>query len=123
MLADNPIIGFITTTDADRARSFYVDTLKLQFVEDDQFAIVVRTRGSAIRIARTASFTPAQHTVLGWEVQDIATSVRELTEAGVAFLRYSFLQQDDHGIWNSPSGARVAWFNDPDGNVLSLSQH
>jgi predicted enzyme related to lactoylglutathione lyase len=123
MLADNPLIGFIPTTDATRARAFYVETLKLDFVEDDQFALVVRTHGSMIRIVRMGPFTPAQSTILGWEVPDIADSVRQLTEAGVTFLRYSFLEQNDAGIWTSPSGSHVAWFNDPDGNVLSLSQH
>ena len=121
MLSRCDLIGFIPTTNADRARAFYVDTLKLDFVSDDQFAIVVRANGNDIRIARMDKFTPASFTILGWEVPDIEQAVKELSASGVIFEKYPFVK-DPSGIWSSPSGARVAWFKDPDNNVLSISQ-
>ena len=123
MLSKYPLVGFIPTTDAKRARQFYVDVLKLQFVADDHFALVVKAGASTIRIVRLEKFTPAPFTILGWEVSDIAAAVGEMVSGGVSFLRYPPLPQDDLGIWTAPSGGRVAWFHDPDGNILSVSQH
>ena len=123
MLTESPLIGFVPTTHAEQARKFYVDVLKLEFVEEDQFALVVRTKTSMIRIAKTEKFTPAGYTILGWEVAAIEQTVKELSAAGAVFTRYPFLEQDKLGIWKTPSGSKVAWFQDPDGNVLSLSQH
>ena len=119
----NTLIGFIPITDADRTRNFYVNVLKLEFVEDDQFAIVLRSGANMVRLVRMGGFTPAGYTILGWEVSDIHSTVQELAAAGVSFLRYAWIKQDDAGIWTTPSNAMVAWFNDPDGNVLSVSQH
>lgn len=126
MLATSPIIGFIPTQDADLARAFYVATLGLEFVADDGFAIVLRSGWNMVRIARAGAFTPAPYTILGWEVADIVAEVKALVGEGVVFLRYPFLppdQVDELGIWTAPTGDKVAWFNDPDGNTLSLSQH
>jgi catechol 2,3-dioxygenase-like lactoylglutathione lyase family enzyme len=123
MLSECALIGFIPTVDAERARRFYVDMLGLEFVADDQFAVVVKANGSTIRIVRLEKFTPASYTVLGWQVANITATVDGLTKAGVSFVRYPYFQQDDLGIWTTPTGAKVAWFHDPDGNVLSLSQH
>jgi catechol 2,3-dioxygenase-like lactoylglutathione lyase family enzyme len=123
MLSSYPLVGFVPTIDAQRARQFYVDVLKLEFVADDHFALIVKANQSTIRIARLEKFTPAAYTILGWEVSDITTTVGELVRAGVSFLRFSPLPQDDLGIWTTPSGSRVAWFHDPDGNILSVSQH
>ena len=123
MLSSSKLVGFIPTIDAQRARQFYVDILKLEFVADDHFALVVRANQSTIRIVRLEKLTPATYTILGWEVSDIATTVGELVQAGVSFLRFPPLPQDDLGIWTTPSGSRVAWFHDPDGNILSVSQH
>jgi catechol 2,3-dioxygenase-like lactoylglutathione lyase family enzyme len=126
MLSSSPIIGFIPTRDADRARAFYEGTLGLEFIADDGFALVFRSGQNMIRIARTAEFTPAPFTILGWEVADIVAEVTALTAAGVAFARYPFLppdQVDDLGIWTTPTADKVAWFQDPDGNTLSVSQH
>jgi catechol 2,3-dioxygenase-like lactoylglutathione lyase family enzyme len=124
MLAQCDLIGFIPTTDATRARAFYVDTLKLDFIYDDNFAVVVRAGGNNIRIARMdkSSFTPALFTILGWEVPDIDAAHKELVASGVTFEKYPFVK-DPSGIWSAPGGAKVAWFKDPDGNVLSISQH
>lgn len=123
MLAQCDLIGFIPTNNAERARAFYVGTLKLDFIADDRFAIVVRANGNDIRIVRMESFTPAPYTICGWKVPDIDAAARELTASGVIFEKYSFLQQDTAGIWSAPGGAKVAWFKDPDGNLLSISQH
>lgn len=123
MLSQSALVGFVPTTDAQRARHFYVDVLKLEFVKDDGFALVVRAKGNKIRIAKVEKFVPDPFTILGWEVEDIVATVGELTAAGVSFSRYSFMQQDELGIWTAPSGDKVAWFQDPDGNVLGVSQH
>ena len=123
MLSDFSLVGFIPTTDRTRARRFYVDLLKLNLVAEDDFALVVAAKGANIRISEVGAFSPAKYTILGWEVPDIVVTVRELTDKGVSFSRYPHFQQDDLGIWTSPSGSKVAWFSDTDGNVLSLSQH
>lgn len=119
-------IGFIPIRDADAALAFYQRTLGLTFQADDGFAIVFRlgpVRGLILRLVRMPEYTPAPYTIFGWEVPDIVRSVDDLSAKGVSFTRYDHLQQDERGIWSSPSGARVAWFKDPDGNTLSLSQH
>jgi catechol 2,3-dioxygenase-like lactoylglutathione lyase family enzyme len=123
MLSQSTLIGFIPTSDSNRARQFYVDVLKLEFVKDDGFALVLRSHGNMVRIIKMEQHAPVPFTILGWEVADIDTVVEELTAAGVSFTRYSFLEQDKTGIWTAPNGDKVAWFQDPDGNVLSLSQH
>jgi catechol 2,3-dioxygenase-like lactoylglutathione lyase family enzyme len=124
MLAQAELIAFIPTVDAERARRFYVDTLGLTFISDDQFAITIRTGQTDIRIARMDAFNPAPYTILGWKVPDIEAIARQFAAAGITFERYPFLEQDANGIWSSPDGAaKVAWFKDPDGNVLSISQH
>lgn len=122
MLANCDIIGFIPTLNPDRARAFYVDVLKLKFVGEDHFALVVRANHSNIRIAKVESFTPMPFTILGWEVTNIERAVKDLTASGVVFEKYPFVK-DPSGIWSAPGGAKVGWFKDPDGNVLSISQH
>jgi catechol 2,3-dioxygenase-like lactoylglutathione lyase family enzyme len=117
------MVGFITTTDPRRARSFYEGLLGFRFVSQDDFALVVETERNRIRIAPVPSVSPAPHTVLGWEVEAIGQTVRALAGRGVRFERYPGLTQDADGIWAAPGGARVAWFRDPDGNVLSISEH
>jgi catechol 2,3-dioxygenase-like lactoylglutathione lyase family enzyme len=123
MLSQSTLVAFVPTVDAEHARQFYVDVLKLEFVKDDGFALVLRSNDNSIRIVKLEKHTPLPFTILGWEVADIATAVGELTAAGVAFSHYSFLQQDEVGVWTAPTGEKVAWFQDPDGNVLSVSQH
>ncbi len=123
MLNQCTLIGFIPTVDAIRARRFYIDILGLTFVSQDDFALVVRANGIDIRITSMDAFNPAHFTILGWKVPDIQTAVQQLSRAGVIFEHYPFLQQDISEIWTAPSGAKVAWFKDPDGNVLSISQH
>jgi len=123
MLNQNKIIAFIPTKDADAARSFYEGLLGLRFVSDDAFAIVMDANGIMVRIVRVGDFTPAQFTILGWEVSDIQQSVAELAAKGLKFTRYPYFEQSPDGVWSAPGGAKVAWFADPDGNTLSLSQH
>jgi catechol 2,3-dioxygenase-like lactoylglutathione lyase family enzyme len=118
------IIGFVTIVDVERAKSFYRDTLGLRLVsEEPPFALVFDANGIMLRLGMGKQLPPVPGTVLGWEVPDIVSVVQDLKTAGVQFERYEFLAPDDSGIWTSPTGARVAWFKDPDGNILSVSEH
>jgi catechol 2,3-dioxygenase-like lactoylglutathione lyase family enzyme len=116
------LIAFVATRDPIRAKAFYRDTLGLELVSEDQFALVFDVAGTMLRVARVQELTPAPYTVLGWEVPDIAAVINTLQQGGVSFERHPGMQQDELGIWNSPSGARVAWFKDPDGNTLSVTE-
>jgi catechol 2,3-dioxygenase-like lactoylglutathione lyase family enzyme len=122
MLASDELIAFAATADADRARAFYAGTLGLALEEESSFALVFRTGGTMLRVTIVDAVVPAPYTVLGWAVGDIAARVCELSARGVEFERYDGVQQDELGVWRSPSGAQVAWFKDPDGNTLSLTQ-
>jgi catechol 2,3-dioxygenase-like lactoylglutathione lyase family enzyme len=122
MLANSPLVAFIPTKDAERARRFY-ETLGLRFISDDSFAIVMDANGTMVRVVRVDDFTPFPFTILGWQVTDIHKAVAEMTDKAVKFNRYGFLEQSADGVWTAPGGAKVAWFTDPDGNTLSLSQH
>ena len=122
MLTNNNAIYFVATRDASAARSFYEGKLGLRFVAEEHFALVFDLNGRMLRIAKVEELVPAGHTVLGWEVGDIAVAVKELQSRGVEFSRYVGMEQDALGIWTSPSGAKVAWFKDPDDNNLSLTQ-
>ena len=123
MLASGQMVGFVLTRDYQKARAFYEDKLGFEFVSQDQFALVMKAGGHDIRVSKVADFTARQSTVLGWEVSDIEAVVAWLTERGVAFEKYPFIQDKKRGIWTTPGGSRVAWFKDADGNVLSVSQH
>ncbi len=129
MLANYDIIGFIPVRDLARAESFYAGQLGLQVVGNDGFALIVRSTavggkpGNMIRCALTPDATPQPFTILGWEVPDISAAAAELQSTGVEPKRYGFMQYDDLGIWTAPNGSKVLWFEDPDGNILSLSQH
>src|SRR5215831_14864391 len=128
MLGSSKLVAFMPTRNADKAKAFYVDTLGLTFVSDDPFALVVDSNGITIRISKVPEYTPHQFTTLGWEVSDIEETVTSLQKKGVRFEKYGFPGQDERGIWTAPavdnktSRARVAWFKDPDGNVLSVTQ-
>ena len=123
MLASMNMMGFILTKDYDKARAFYESSLGFEFVSLDKFALVMRAGKSMIRIVKVPTFTPLQSTVLGWEVDNVETMVEWLTKRGVVFEKYPFVQDKERGIWSTPDGSKVAWFKDPDGNVLSVSQH
>jgi catechol 2,3-dioxygenase-like lactoylglutathione lyase family enzyme len=123
MLGTTKIVGFVPITDGERARAFYEGVLGLKFIKDDGFAVVFDANGIMIRAAKMKEVKPAQFTILGWEVSGIENTVRALREKGVHFEIFGFFKQDELGIWTAPTGDKVAWFKDTDGNVLSLSQH
>jgi catechol 2,3-dioxygenase-like lactoylglutathione lyase family enzyme len=122
MLGSINIVAFVPTKDAQKARAFYEGVLGLRFVKDDGFALVLDANGIMVRVAK-AEFTPAPFTILGWQVTDIEKVAAGLASKGIHFERFGFFEQDELGIWTAPSGDKVAWFKDPDGNVLSVSQH
>jgi catechol 2,3-dioxygenase-like lactoylglutathione lyase family enzyme len=122
MLGSIDIVAFVPTKDTEKARAFYEGVLGLRFVKDDGFALVLDANGIMVRMAK-AQFTPAPFTILGWQVSDIKKVVTGLQGKDVRFERFGFFEQDELGIWTAPTGDMVAWFKDPDGNVLSLSQH
>lgn len=125
MLDSADVIAFVPTRDPAKARAFYQKTLGLEFVREDPFALVFDANGVTIRIANVSTvknYKPAAFTILGWHVANVEESVKHLANKGVAFERFPGMDQDAHGIWSSPSGARVAWFKDPDGNMLSLTE-
>ncbi len=123
MLASARIVAFVQVTDRKKAREFYVDVLGLEFVSEDPFALVVDSNGTRVRIGEMPTLQPAQFTVLGWEVPDIEEAASDLRAKGVELQQYGFKGQDERGIWTTPGGDKVAWFKDPAGNVLSVSQH
>jgi catechol 2,3-dioxygenase-like lactoylglutathione lyase family enzyme len=122
VLAGADLIAFVATADPARAREFYGGTLGLELAEESPYAVVFRAAGTMLRVTVVDEVVAAPYTVLGWAVDDIAVRVRELAARGVACERYERLEQDELGVWRSPSGARIAWFKDPDGNTLSLTQ-
>lgn len=123
MIRLDRMIGFVITTKPDEAKSFYADKLGFRFVRDDGFALVFDAHGTMLRVAKTQKFSPTPYTVLGWMVSDIDSVVKELKAQGVPFERYEFMKPDERGVVTFPGGDKVAWFKDPDGNVLSVSQH
>jgi catechol 2,3-dioxygenase-like lactoylglutathione lyase family enzyme len=122
MLNQEKVMAFAATCQARRAREFYEKTLGLPVVYDDDHAFALDANGTTIRIQKVRQFTPQPFTALGWVVSDIAATVDLLAARGVTFERYPGLEQDERGIWRAPGGARIAWFEDPDGNILSLTQ-
>jgi len=115
-------VCFVATADAGRARDFYEGRLGLTLVEDNGHALVFDANGTPLRVQRVEAVAPHPYTALGWEVEDAAASVRALAARGVAMARFPGLPQDADGVWTTPDGAHVAWFHDPDGNTLSISQ-
>jgi len=122
MLAQQQLVAFVAARDATRARSFYAEVLGLSLVSDDPYAIVFNANGTTLRIQKVDDFKPQQFTALGWTVSDIEKTIDALTKHKVNMDRFPGMDQDKRGIWRSPSGARVAWFKDPDGNTLSLTE-
>lgn len=116
-----PIL-FLASADPDAALRFYRDTLEPTFIEDSPFALVFDAASITLRIQKVDAVTAVPYTVLGFEVDDIGARVRALTDRGVTFERFDFMEQGGMGVWETRDGARVAWFRDPDGNLLSLTQ-
>jgi catechol 2,3-dioxygenase-like lactoylglutathione lyase family enzyme len=117
------LVAFILITNPERAQAFYSGVLGLKFLRNDGFALVFDSHGNMLRAAIAQSVNPSHNTVLGWEVPDISAAASKLAEAGVELKRLPGRKQDDLGIWTAPDGSKVAWFQDPDGNWLSISQH
>jgi catechol 2,3-dioxygenase-like lactoylglutathione lyase family enzyme len=121
VLESGKMVGFIATTDWARARSFYEGKLGFAFVSQDDFALVMSVGGHHIRIAKVPHFDPFPGTVLGWQVADVKSVALWLKDRGVATEKYPFVPDKELGIWTTPAGNQVAWFKDPDGNVLSIN--
>jgi catechol 2,3-dioxygenase-like lactoylglutathione lyase family enzyme len=116
------LVAFAATTDAARCRAFYEGKLGLRFVHEDAYALVMESNGTRLRIQKGPEITPVPRTVLGWEVRDMDAAVRGLAAAGVTIERYTWIKQTAEGVAEFPDGSRVAWFKDPDGNILSVAQ-
>jgi catechol 2,3-dioxygenase-like lactoylglutathione lyase family enzyme len=124
VLGTHPLVAFVGVTDPARARAFYGETLGLSLIEEQlPFALVFDAHGTMLRVTIVRELAPAPYTVLGWTVPDIVAAAQDLQKAGVKLERYEgMMVQDELGIWTAPGGTRVAWFKDPDGNTLSISQ-
>jgi catechol 2,3-dioxygenase-like lactoylglutathione lyase family enzyme len=121
MLHSARLEAFVGTTDPAKSREFYQDVLGLTLVSDEPFAMIFDANGTTLRISKVEEVEAAPYTVLGWTARDIRGIVREMQAKGIRFERYPYFEQDELGVWEAPSGAKVAWFKDPDGNLLSVS--
>lgn len=122
MLGNCEVIAFVATAQPERAKVFYRDVLGLRLIDDDPFGLVFDANGTMVRIFKVRELSPAPFTVLGWKVAAIRTAIQELSNRGVSFERYPGMAQDEAGIWTTPEGHQVAWFKDPEGNTLSVTQ-
>ncbi len=122
MLQTAKLTAFLATAKPEDAKAFYGTTLGLRLVSDDQFALAFDSGGIPLRVQKVEKLQPQSHTALGWQVLNVRAAVTDLSQRGVSFERYPILEQDDLGIWQAPSGTKVVWFKDPDGNILSLSE-
>jgi catechol 2,3-dioxygenase-like lactoylglutathione lyase family enzyme len=122
MLGDREVMAFVPTAHPERAMAFYRDALGLELLEDSPFALVFRAGRTMLRVQKVREFTPLPGTALGWRVPDIRAAIETLSGRKVSFERYDGMGQDALGIWTAPGGAKVAWFKDPDGNTLSLTE-
>src|SRR3954451_15431502 len=122
MLTANDVVAFAATTDLTSARAFYEDVLGLPLVDQSPYACVFDAHGTMLRVTAVAEVAHPGYTVLGWRVTDMSKTVRGLESLGVVFARYEGMDQDAQGVWTSPNGDRIAWFTDPDRNVLSLTE-
>ncbi len=122
MLESAALVAFVGVSDLDRARRFYGDQLGLTLRDETPFALVAEAGGTMLRITTVDDVAPVPYTVLGWSVRDLDATIKHLVSRGVTFTRYEAMNQDPCGVWTSPSGSRIAWFLDPDGNNLSLTE-
>jgi predicted enzyme related to lactoylglutathione lyase len=122
MLNTSRIIAFVPVSDVDRAMHFYVDVLGLTVTDYTDEYCVLDAAGTCLRLTRVVELPAAEHTIVGWSVANIDVTTAELAARGLGFHRYDGITQDQHGIWLSPKGDQVAWFSDPDGNTLSVTQ-
>jgi catechol 2,3-dioxygenase-like lactoylglutathione lyase family enzyme len=122
VLGSAQLVAFVATANPRRAKEFYQKKLGLRLVHEDNFAIVFDANGVTLRVTVVDQVRAAGYTVLGWVVPNVVEIAKQLEEAGIKLQRYPGMEQDDCGIWTSPSGARVGWFHDPDENTLSITQ-
>jgi catechol 2,3-dioxygenase-like lactoylglutathione lyase family enzyme len=116
------LMAFVATTDAARSLAFYRDVVGLRLVAEEEHAVVFDSGGTMLRVQKAHAVVAPPYTSLGWQVDDIAASIATLVGRGVEFVRFSFFAQDELGVWTAPDGTKVAWFKDPDGHTLSLTQ-
>ncbi len=122
MLETANLVAFLATARPDESRRFYQETLGLISLGEDAHTLLFDCNGITLRIQKLKSVTPGVHTALGWQVSDLVREIHLLAPKGVSFVRYDGLEQDRNGIWTGPGGSMVAWFKDPDGNLLSLTE-
>jgi len=122
MLSNQKLKAFAPTTKPAKAKSFYQNVLGLKLLSEDEFALEFDSNGTLLRVAIVPNLTPHPFTILGWNVEDIASTIKKLNAKKIFCERYDFFEQDKLGIWTSPNGSKVAWFKDPDGNILSLTE-
>lgn len=123
MLSDKKLKAFIPTINPSKARKFYAENLGLKLLTEDNYALEFDANGTLLRITTVEKLVPQPFTVLGWDVDNIKELIKSLAGKGVVFEKYEFIKQDNLGIWTAPGGTKVAWFKDPDGNLLSLSEY
>ena len=121
MLSNQRIKAFVSTVQPSVAREFYEKKLRLNLLSQDKYGIEFEANEAHIRLSVVEKLTPQPFTVLGWDTDDIVSAINDLSANGIIFERYNFIEQDENGIWTAPGGTRVAWFKDPDGNLLSVS--
>jgi len=122
MLADKKLKAFVPTIKPEEAKSFYKDVLGLKLLSQDNYALEFEVNGTLLRVITVQELKPQAFTVLGWNVGDIASTIKSLNDKNIFCEKYDFLEQDGLGVWTSPNGSKVAWFKDPDGNILSLTE-
>jgi len=122
MLTDKKLKAFVPTVKPNEAKLFYKDILGLKLLSEDQFALEFDANGTILRVTIVQELKPHPFTILGWNVDDIVSVIKQLNSKNIYCERYEFLEQDNLGIWLTPNGSKVAWFKDPDGNILSLTE-
>jgi catechol 2,3-dioxygenase-like lactoylglutathione lyase family enzyme len=122
VLGDADLVAFVPSSDLEASGRFYGDVLGFRLLEATEIASAYDANGTQLRVTLVDRPARAPYTVLGWRVRDIVQTIRALRQAGVGFKRYEGMAQDDHDVWIAPGGSRIAWFADPDENILSLQQ-
>lgn len=122
MLKNSKLVGFVATSKPEESKRFYRDCLGLTLIDDTPYALAFAAGDTVVRVQKTERAHPPPYTTLGWAVENISKTVNALTEAGVHFERFAQLEQDDLGVWSASATAKVAWFKDPDGNLLSVTE-
>ena len=122
MLTEERLVAFVWTSDSGRARAFYEGVLGLTFAGDHDHLMHFDSGPARIALGKSDQpVTPPHGTAVGWTVSDLKTNVRDLMARGVVFEAFKGMAQDELQIWSPVPGEGVAWFKDPDGNLLSLN--